>query len=385
MTNEDFNLMRAYQYCDNTSCSQYQVVGGGNLRVHSRGTCQLYCKECKGIFSVRRGTMFAHLRTPIEKVITCLQMLSEGSSMNAVSRIMDVETETLGKWILLAGEQVEAFSAYMQRNMSLTQVQIDEFWSYIRKKKQNLTAADIAAGEDDPEVAENQGDIWTHGAVVPDSGYIAAVHTSDRTLEEAEVFIRKIKARSDGKAPLFVSDCWFYMAALVAVYFILVTAEYCGRGRRPQPKKVADPDLQYAQIHKERDEKGKITKISTRIVLGDEVAILNKLLDAERCHSINTDYIESRNGKYRKDNARLTRRTLCHSKRASYHRASILFLTQIFNYTRCVEGLRVEINPDAPKFQNKYQHRTPAMAQGLIDKPLSIKELLFIRPLNRTP
>lgn len=41
---------------------------------------------------------------------------------------------------------------------------------------------------------------------------------------------------------------------------------------------------------------------------------------------------------------------------------------------------KILTNPNAVRFEQKYQHRTPAMAQNLIDKPLTVKELLFIRP-----
>ncbi len=248
-----------------------------------------------------------------------------------------------------------------------------------------MTAADLLAAAEDAEVAANQGDRWTFAAVLPESGFVHTTHTGHRNQEEAEVFVAKIKAKSDGKAPFFMSDCWFYTAVLLAIYGIWVTSEYCGRGRRPLPKRIMDPALRYAQVHKKRNSKGKIEEISTRIVLGDEVEILNELLDAKRSKTINTDFVESRNGKFRKDNARLIRKTLCHSKAAQYHDASIQFLTQVFNYTRCVVGLRLEINPKAGKFERKYQDRTPAMAEGLIHQVLTIKQLLCIRPIIITP
>lgn len=241
------------------------------------------------------------------------------------------------------------------------------------------------AAQEDAEVADNQGDRWTFAAVLPESSFVHTTHTGHRTQEEAEVFVEKIKAKSDGKAPFFMSDCWFYAHVLKAVYCTWAEVEYGGRGRRPGPKQVVDPELRYAQVHKKRDKKGKIESITTRIVLGDEVAVLNELLDAKRSKTINTDFVESRNGKFRKDNARLIRKTLCHSKVAKYHDASIMFLTQVFNYTRCVVGLRVEINPNAARFEQKYQNRTPAMAEGLIDKVLTIKHLLCIRPILISP
>ena len=44
--------------------------------------------------------------------------------------------------------------------------------------------------------------------VLPDSGFIQAVHHGKRTSEEADSFVATIKANSDGDAPLFLSDGW---------------------------------------------------------------------------------------------------------------------------------------------------------------------------------
>lgn len=135
MTEEIFELLRASQYCDNAACKHYQLVGANNLRIQSRKNAQLYCNGCNNKFSVRRGTLFYCRHTPVEKIITCLGLLASGIGVNAVTRETGVTGDSLRSWVVLAGEQVEAFSTYMQQDMSLDQVQIDEFWSFIRKKK----------------------------------------------------------------------------------------------------------------------------------------------------------------------------------------------------------------------------------------------------------
>ena len=84
--------------------------------------------------------------------------------------------------------------------------------------------------------------------------------------------------------------------------------------------------------------------------------------------------------KFRKDDARLIRRTLCHSKKAVFHDAQISFMTQVMNYTRINDALKIQINLEAALFEEKYRHRTPAMSEELIDKKLTIKELLSQRP-----
>ena len=135
MTKEDFKTFSAAQYCDNKLCSCYQVVGGNNLKTKSQKTGQMYCNVCKNEFSVRKGTMFFGLRTPIDKVIITLGLLASGMGSNAVVRATKVTGDSLRAWIVLASIQVDAFTAYMQQDMQLEQVQIDEFWSYIREKR----------------------------------------------------------------------------------------------------------------------------------------------------------------------------------------------------------------------------------------------------------
>lgn len=135
MTILDFELFSAGQYCDDKQCSSYQLVGGANLKIKSRKTGQMYCNVCKNTFSVRKGTMFFDLRTPIDKVISSLSLLASGMGSNAVVRETKVTGESLRAWLVLASIHVDSFTAYMQQNMHLEQVQIDEFWSYIRKKK----------------------------------------------------------------------------------------------------------------------------------------------------------------------------------------------------------------------------------------------------------
>lgn len=137
MSDFDFNLFKDYQYCDNPNCGCYGVIGGGNLRIKTRKNCQIYCNSCNfPPFSVRRGTLFFGLRTPLDKIISALNLLASGMGVNAVCRHEAVTADSLRKWIILAAAQVTDFTAYMQQNMHLEQVQIDEFWSFIRKKRE---------------------------------------------------------------------------------------------------------------------------------------------------------------------------------------------------------------------------------------------------------
>lgn len=135
MEKSDFELFRSSQYCDNPACSDHGLVGAGNIQTKSLLKGQGYCKRCKTVFSIRKGTVFFGLRTNMDKIVRCLSLLASGMGVNAVGREQDVTTDSLRDWILLAAGHVNGLTAHMQQNMHLEQVQIDEFWSFIRKKK----------------------------------------------------------------------------------------------------------------------------------------------------------------------------------------------------------------------------------------------------------
>ena len=115
----------------------YGLVGEGNIKTHSLLRGQGYCNSCKGKpFSIRKGTMLFGLRTPVDKVVRVLGLLASGMGQNAVCRQEGVTGDSVRDWIVLASKQVSSFTEHMQRDMRLEQVQIDEFWSFIRKKRE---------------------------------------------------------------------------------------------------------------------------------------------------------------------------------------------------------------------------------------------------------
>lgn len=254
------------------------------------------------------------------------------------------------------------------------------------KKKGYLTENELKKSENDAEFAKNSGDRWGFTNVLPRSGYIQSVHLGKRTQEEAEFFVQKIKRRSNGKAHLILSDAWFYEEPISEVYSTYEAVLYSGRGRPRKPIRVVDKNLKYAQVYKKRDSKGKIIEWQNRIIIGQEAEILEIIRQTSRgATQINTSYVEGKNCVYRKDNARLTRKTLCHSKKAENHDGQIYFLTGVFNFCRENIGLREEINPNASLFEQKYKKKSSAMVEGVTDKILTIKELLAWRPRKNSP
>ena len=175
-----------------------------------------------------------------------------------------------------------------------------------------------------------------------------------------------MKKQGQKSAPALVSDGWGGIReALVEVYGQVPA--YQGRGRPPR-KKQALPEWQYLQIVKQRNSKGRLTGVKPKAIFGEE----EDLLELFGAH---TAYIERSHLTMRQDNARLRRKTLSFSKDTRCHEAAALFDDAIYNLVKPLKSLRLDVNPKAHKFEQRYQHRTPAMAAGLTHHIWELVEL----------
>jgi hypothetical protein len=84
---------------------------------------------------ITKGTFFYNLKAPVSLVLEVLKLLSEGMGIRGVSRSKGVTTDAISAWVLKASKHINEVTVYLERDMHLTQCQIDEFWSYILKKK----------------------------------------------------------------------------------------------------------------------------------------------------------------------------------------------------------------------------------------------------------
>lgn len=138
---------------------------------------------------------------------------------------------------------------------------------------------------------------------------------------------------------------------------------YQGRGRRPTLKQP-QPEWQYVQVVKERCG-NRVTGVHITVVYGDPEAVLALV-------GGHTAYVERTNLTARTMNGRLVRKTLSYSKQLAALKAACTWEDWVYNLTRAVKTLRVEVTSAAQRWQS----RSPAMAAGLTDHLWTIKELL---------
>ncbi len=122
-----------HRCCPNSDCSDAGKISNGNIKVHSHKEQRYYCTTCGQRFRQSRATVFYKLRTPRQDFIEAVGMLAERCSLRAIARIKHAKLATVLHWLDLAGAQAADVSQQLTRSLSLTQVQIDELWTFVKK------------------------------------------------------------------------------------------------------------------------------------------------------------------------------------------------------------------------------------------------------------
>ena len=127
-------------FCPNEGCSNYGKVGPDNHvigagRYGKQQTQMLKCKICGQRFSARRGTPLFDLKTDEQTFYDVIACLAEGNGIRATARIKNVDKDTVTAWLERASRHIEAVSRYLMVNLHFEAVQLDEFWSFVQKKK----------------------------------------------------------------------------------------------------------------------------------------------------------------------------------------------------------------------------------------------------------
>jgi transposase-like protein len=126
--------------CPNPKCKHHgkkglaNVVSNGTYQTRSTGKARLFlCRTCGKAFSSRTGTAFFDLRTRKKKILMGLRLLAEGMGLRATSRVLEIKLDTIRKWLAIAALHCEQVSDMLLRDLKLSQIQVDELWTFVKK------------------------------------------------------------------------------------------------------------------------------------------------------------------------------------------------------------------------------------------------------------
>lgn len=153
-----------------------------------KGNQRFRCLACQKTFVEPKDKPLGSMILAEEKVLLCLNLLVEGSSIRSTERITGVHRDTIISLLKIVGEKCLAIQENLVRNVKVKDVQADEIWAYVGMKQK--TANQSGLGDD-----EKIGNAYTFTAIESTSKLIVAWHLGRRTEARHSYFPRKTLQR----------------------------------------------------------------------------------------------------------------------------------------------------------------------------------------------
>jgi transposase-like protein len=106
------------------------VVRNGTLG----GRRRYHCRGCGAWFGETHGTPLYRLRTPPAEIGRALLVVMRRGSLRAAEEVTGHKYETIGQWLKLAARHAAALEDALVRDLELSTVEVDEFWSFVRRR-----------------------------------------------------------------------------------------------------------------------------------------------------------------------------------------------------------------------------------------------------------
>jgi IS1 family transposase len=290
---------------------------------------------------------------------------AEGVGVRSTARLLGMNKDTVNRVILRVGQYVNGVLSELMTSLELTEIQLDELWTFVKKKENTKTEEDIEC---------QSGRTWVWTAIDVSSRLLITSFVGGRELDDARSMLKDLTGRLS-KKPLFVSDeLIHYKSILAEIFYSLSPYAPTGkRGRPRNPEKIIDVDLDYATVHKTRED-GKVVKVERKIIFGSEQSITKRLADSPS-NTINTSYVERTNGTLRLHDSHLRRKSVTFAKSIDWLKAKLAICIGYYNLVKphgtLSETKRLELGHNAPT--------TPAMAANIADHPWNFYELFGLQ------
>jgi IS1 family transposase len=260
-----------------------------------------------------------------------IHLLCEGSSIRAVTRLTGASKNTVARLLVDAGRACAEFQDRALRNLKCERIQLDEIWSFVYAKNDNVKKAKAAPAD--------AGDAWTWTAICADTKLLISTLVGRRDTEYALYFVDDLRSRlahrvqitSDGHKP--------YLAAIDTVF---------------------GEDVDYAMLQKIYGSEPQGEKrYSPAKCLGAKKREITGSPDPKH---ISTSFAERQNLTMRMHMRRFTRLTNAFSKKLENHAYAVAMHQMFYNFVRIHQTLKV----------------TPAMAAGVTDKLWEVSDIVKV-------
>lgn len=254
-------------------------------------------------------------------------MLAEGNSIRSVERVTGVHRDTIMRLGLKVGTRCAQILDEEMKNIPCKNIQVDEIWGFVGKKKKNASHVDKRKG---------LGDVWTWVAIDAETKLVPSFRIGTRSQDDACAFMRDLRSRINDGAQISSDGLKAYKKAV---------------------SKSFGKSVDYGQIVKKYVASHTTKRYSPPAVVG---VWKKQVLGSPKKEKISTSYIERQNLTVRMHCRRLTRLTNAFSKKLENFKAAVALHFAYYNFVK----------------SHKSVHCTPAMAAGIADNFWSVEELV---------
>ncbi len=130
------------QVCLNVKCPNYKKRNTGHIikkGFNEKGNQMYKCKTCGVRFPESKGTVFYNRHLSDEQIILICKLLVEKNGIRAIERIMEIHRDTISNLIEDLANHAREVTDFLITNVGLSQIEVDEMWSFVKKKKRKLT------------------------------------------------------------------------------------------------------------------------------------------------------------------------------------------------------------------------------------------------------
>ena len=272
-------------------------------------------------------------KLPHDKRAHALQMMAEGISLRAMTRLTGISRTTLIKLLEDAGQAFSEYQDSVLVNLPCKRIQVDEAWAFCYAKQKNVPTARAAP--------EGAGDIWTWVGLDAETKLVASWHVGTRDSEAAATFIGDLAPRLASRVQLTSDGHKAYLEAVEGAF---------------------GGNVDYAQLVKLYGSEGGVSS-DKRYSPAECTGIRKRSVEGkpDPAH-VSTSYVERSNLSMRMGNRRMTRLTNAFSKKAENHAHMMAIYFMHYNFVRIHQTLRV----------------TPAMAAGVTPKLWEMSDLVKV-------
>ena len=139
-----------------------------------------------------------------------IQMMAEGVSLRAITRLTGISRTTLIKLLEDAGQAFSEYQDHTLMNLKTQRVQVDEAWAFNYCKQKNVSTAKTAP--------EGAGDIWTWVGLDAQSKLAISWYVGGRDSEAAMIFMDDLAKRLANRVQLTSDGHKAYLEAVEGAF-----------------------------------------------------------------------------------------------------------------------------------------------------------------------